>query len=87
MGIQIYIESGSRVTLDELIEVVPLSQAAKEVAQMRDLLRRCKAFFTTRDIECCSGTEDPDTQPACGECDGCKLKQEFAQLELPEEAQ
>lgn len=39
MAIQIWIESGARITLDELIDLVPNSKAAKEVELMRDTLR------------------------------------------------
>ena len=35
MGIQIYIESGSRVTLDELMELLPTSRATQEVLKLR----------------------------------------------------
>jgi len=39
MAIQVWIESGTSITLDELIELVPNSKAAKEVELMRETLR------------------------------------------------
>jgi hypothetical protein len=36
MGIQVYIKDGHLITLDELIDIVPSSRAAKEVKNLRD---------------------------------------------------